>query len=69
MLSITEDRGFCFVVVLVWFVASDILTKIGHLAIVIVSVIIMLSIGNTQISVLLLCFVYLFVELKITMNE
>ena len=25
--------------------------------------------GNTQISILLLCFVYLFVELMITMNE
>ena len=26
-------------------------------------------IGNTQISILLLCFLYLFVELMITMNE
>ena len=32
-------------------------------------VIIILSIGNTQISILLLCFLYLFVELMITMNE
>ena len=34
-----------------------------------VCVIIISSIGNTQISVLLLCFLYLFVELMITMNE
>ena len=27
------------------------------------------TIGNTQISILLLCFLYLFVERKITMNE
>ena len=27
------------------------------------------SIGNTQISILLLCFLYLLVELMITMNE
>ena len=30
--------------------------------------IIILSIGNTQISILLLCFLYLFAELMITMN-
>ena len=40
-----------------------------HLAIVNVCVIIIFSIGNTQISILLLCFLYLFVELLITMNE
>ena len=34
-----------------------------------VCVIIILSIGNTQVSILLLCFLYLFVELMITMNE
>ena len=34
-----------------------------------VCVIIILSIGNTQISMLILCFLYLFVELMITMNE
>ena len=28
-----------------------------------------IGIGNTQISILLLCFLYLFVELMITMNE
>ena len=44
-------------------------TTICRLAIVNVSVIIILSIGNTQISTLLLCFLYLFVELMITMNE
>ena len=54
---------------LVCFVASDFLTTICHLAIVNVCVIIVLSIGNTQISILLLCFLYLFVELMITMNE
>ena len=51
------------------FIASDVLTIICHLAIVNVCVIIILSIGNTQISILLLCFLYLFVELMITMNE
>ena len=51
------------------FVASDILTTICHLAIVNVCVIIIVSIGNTQISILLLCFLFLFVELMITMNE
>ena len=56
---------------LVWFVASDrgLLTTICHLAIVNVCVIIILSIGNTLISILLLCFLYLLVELMITMNE
>ena len=54
---------------LVCFVASDFLTTICHLAILNVCVIIVLSIGNTQISILLLCFLYLFVELMITMNE
>ena len=63
---------FClfFVVILVFgcFVASDVLTTICNLAIVNVYVIIILSIGNTQISILLLCFLYLFVELMITMS-
>ena len=45
------------------------LTTICHLAIVNVCVIILLSIGNTQISILLLCFLYLLFELMITMNE
>ena len=40
-----------------WFLASDILTTICHLAIVYVYVIIILSIGNTKISKLLLCFI------------
>ena len=48
------------------FVASDFLTTICNLAIVNVCVIIILSIGNTQISILLLSFLYLFVELMIT---
>ena len=39
---------------LVWFVASEFLTTICHLAIVNVCVIIILCIGNTQISILLL---------------
>ena len=55
--------------VFVGFVASDVLTTICRLAIVNVCVVIVLSIGNTQISVLLLCFLYLFVELMIAMNE
>ena len=62
----------CFVVVIlvfVCFVASDVLTTICHLAIVNVCVIIILYIGNTPISILLLCFLYLFVEPMITMNE
>ena len=53
----------------VCFVASDVLTIICHLAIVGVCVIVILYIGNTQISILLLCFLYLFVELVITMSE
>ena len=53
----------------VWFVASDFFTTICHLAFVNVCVIIILSIGNTQISILLFCFLHLFVELVITMNE
>ena len=53
----------------VCFVASDVLTTICHLAIVNVCVIMILSIGNTQISILLLCFLYLFVELMFMMNE
>ena len=54
---------------LVCLVVSDFLTTICHLAIVNVCIIIILSIGNTQISTLFLCFLYLFVELMITMNE
>ena len=54
---------------MVYFVACDFLTTICHLAIVNVCVIIILSIGNTQISIPLLGFLYLFVELMITMNE
>ena len=62
---------YVFVVILVFvcFVASDVLTTICLLAIVNVCVIIILFIGNTQISTLLLCFPYLFVELMIRMNE
>ena len=47
---------FCFVVDLVFglFVASDFLTTICHLAIINVCVIIILSIGNIQTSILLL---------------
>jgi len=64
---------FLFLFLLFWslfcFVASDFLTIICHFAIVNVCVIIILSIGNTQISTLLLCFLYLFVELMIIMNE
>ena len=60
---------FVVILVFVCFVASDVLTTICHLAIVNVCVIIILSICNTQISILLLCFLYLFVELMITMNE
>ena len=54
---------------LVSFVASDVLTTICHLAIVNVCMIIILYIGNIQISILLLCFLYLFVELMFMMNE
>ena len=50
-------------------VASDVLTTICHLTIVNVCMIIILYIGNTQICILLLCFLYLFVELMIMMNE
>ena len=60
---------FVVILVFVGFVASDVLTTICHLAIVNVCVIIILFIGNTQISILLLRFLYLFVELMITMNE
>ena len=49
--------------------AFDILTTICRLAIVNVCVIIILFIDNTQISIQLLCFLYLSVELMITMNE
>ena len=71
-----ERRSFSFLLLLLlllWslfcFAAFDFLTKICHIAIVNVCVIIILSIVNTQISILLLCFLYLFVELMITMNE
>ena len=67
---------FCFVCLflllfwsLVCFVASDFLTTICHLAIVNVCVTIILSVGNTQISILLLCFLYLFVEFMISTNK
>ena len=60
--SMLIPTGYLFV----WFVASDLLTTIGHLAIVNVCGSIMLSIGNTQISILLFCFLYLFAELMIT---
>ena len=63
----------CLFLLLFWslfcFAVSDFLTTICHLAIVNVCVIIILSIGNTQISILLLRFLYLLVELMITMNE
>ena len=42
---------------------------ICYLAIANVCVIIILSKGNTQISLLLLCFLHLFVELMTTINE
>ena len=60
--------GCLFVVFLVFvcFVASDVLTTIYHLAIVNVCVIIILSIAY---CILLLCFLYLFAELMITMNK
>ena len=67
-----QKKALFFVVIFVFvgFVAPDVLTTICHLAIVNVCVIIILSIGNTQISILLLCFLYLFVDLMITMpNE
>ena len=51
------------------FCDRSVLTSVCHLAIVNVCVIIILSIGNTQISILLLCFLYVFVELMITLNE
>ena len=61
---------FVVILVFVGFVASDDSTTICHLAIVNVCVIIILFIGNTQISILLLCFLYLFVGLMMmTMNE
>ena len=66
-------ENLIFVLLLFWslvsFVASDFWTTNCHLAIINACVIIILSIGNTQISILLLCFLYLFVELMITMNE
>ena len=63
---------FCFLLSFwsfVCFDASDVLTIICRLAIVGVCVIVILYIGNTQISILLLCFLYLFVEFVITMSE
>ena len=41
----------------------------GHVLTICHLAIIVLSIGNTQTSILLLCFLYLFLELMITMNE
>ena len=62
-----------FLLLLFWslfcFVASDFLTTVCHLTVVNVCVIIILSIGNSQIRILLLCFLYLFAELMITMNK
>ena len=55
--------------VLFCFVASDLLTTICHLAIVNVCVNIILSKGNTLISIVLFCFLYLLYEIMITMNE
>ena len=54
-----------------WFVLLPLtfLQQFCHLNIVNGCVVIMLSIGNTQISMLLLCLLYLFAELMITMNE
>ena len=66
--SFSEEEDFSLAE-RVCFVASDVLTTICHLAIVNVCVIMILSIGTTQISILLLCFLYLFVDLMITMNE
>ena len=55
--------GLCFV--------ASAFFIICHLSIANVCVINILSTGNTQnlISILLLCFLYLFVELMITTNE
>ena len=69
MLNKCSYLFFVVILVFVCFVASDDLTAICHLAIVNVCMIIILYIGNTQINILLLCFLYLFVELMITMNE
>ena len=50
--------------------ASDVLTTICHLAIEMsVWLLFYIYIGNTQISILLLCFLYLFVELMIMLND
>ena len=50
--------------------ALDLLATICHLAIVNVCVITILSIGNTlEISILILCFLYSFVDLMIKTNE
>ena len=54
---------------LLGFLASDVLKTICHLAIVNVCVIIILSTGNSQISILLLCFLCFIVGLMIRMNE
>ena len=45
------------------------ISQTKHKQFVNVCMIIILYIGNAQISILLLCFLYLFVELMITMNE
>ena len=69
------NSGFyccCFCLLLFWslvcFVACDFLTTICRLVIVNFCFTIIMSIGSTQISILLLCFLYLFVRM-ITMNE
>ena len=69
MLNKCSYLFFVVILVFVCFVAADVLTAICHLAIINVCMIIILYIGNTQINTLLLCFLYLFVELMITMNE
>ena len=57
-----KEITYAVISVFVCFVASDVLTTICHLAIVNICVIIIVSIGNTQTSILLLCFLYLFVD-------
>ena len=58
---------FVFILVFVGFVASDVLTTLCHRKCLCDYHFI--YIGNTQISILLLCFMYLFVELLITISE
>ena len=65
-LRVPTSLGLWFVFLPLTFFFTTIYCR---LAVVNGCVIIMLSIGNTQISMLLLCLLYLFVELMITMNE